>query len=219
MQTRDVKLESVEENLDGELSKEIYYECSFCGDRIALLPFARNLCDKLCGEQYFCNFCLRNGFHTRNNRHVLTLTFRAIIGYYHQEFYLNPVPFSKKLYLSQIQEYIDSHVKAGLLNPVFNYNPATYLWFIDFLKVGKGDKKIRLDDVLKTVINIIACFNLKSQVVNTSTNAIFEKYKEAICKFYSNRYRPPGRCILAPTISTYKSGGRDARDFTSEMLV
>lgn len=217
IQAKQVEITPVEENLDGELAKEIYCECGFCSKRMALHSFSRHLCESLSDSQYYCSFCLRHNFYTKNNRNVLLTTFRTIISYYHRELYLNPLTADKKMYLTEIKSYIDSHVKVGLLNPAFSYDPETYTWFIDFSRVGKGNKKLKLSDILKTIINILACFNIKVHIPHTSTYTMYDKYKEAIEKFYASRYRPAGRPVLAPTISVYK--GEEYRDFTSDMLV
>jgi hypothetical protein len=218
VQAKQVEIIPVEENLNGDLSKEIYYECDFCNKRIPLHPFVRNFCEKLSGDNYYCNFCLRHGFHTKNNRNVLIFTFRTIIGHYYQELYVNPIPSSKKMYFKEIQAYIDSHVKAGLLNPTLAYDSETYLWYADFSRIGKGNKKLKLNDMLKTVINILACFNLKSNIPSISVHTLYDKYKDAMYKFYTARYRPADRIILAPTLFSVPSKP-DLRLFTSDLLL
>jgi len=219
VQARQIEITPIEENLEGELAKEIYYECGFCGKRVAIHQFARTLCERLSTNVYYCNFCLRHGFHTKNNKNVLILTFRSVIGHYYKEFYIRPIQPAKRMYISEIDEYVNAHVQAGLLNPAFYYNPDAYLWFVDFSKVGKGNKKITLHDVLKTIINIIACFNLKSNLYNVSMSSFYEKYKDAIEKFYTSRYRPAGRMILIPSLNVYTSDANEMKSFTSDLLI
>ena len=72
-------------------------------------------------------------------------------------------------------------------------------WFVDFSKIGKGNKKIKISDVLKTVVNILTCFNLKENLGDKAED-IFEKYKDAIEKFYTARWRPTGKPALIPTL-------------------
>ena len=153
----DVNLVPIEKKSEnGELADKIYYECMFCGKRVGLLPQQRNLCEKLSGEDFYCTFCLRNNFYNKNNKNILILSFRAIIGYYYHTFYLN----TRKMYYSQINDFITTHAEIGLNNPVFYYDWETMLWFIDFSKIGRGNKKIKIGDILQTLKDILICFNL-----------------------------------------------------------
>jgi len=198
----DVKLIPVAENpKNGELSDKIYYECMFCGKRVGLYPNQRRLCETLSGHNFYCIFCLRNNFNTNNNRNILILSFRAIVGYYYYTFYLN----SRKMYYSQIEDYINIHIKTGLENPVFYYDNETMLWFIDFSKVGRGNKKIKICEIFKTITNIITCFNLDTNLGNNKSCVLYDKYKEAIEKFYTSRWRPDGKRMLLPTLQGCES--------------
>jgi hypothetical protein len=214
---REIEIIPVKENFKGSLDKEAYCGCSFCGKRVSIATFSGNLCNKLSGRDYYCGFCLRHNFYTKNNKNVLILTFRNILNHFYQEFYANPLTTSKKMYLSEIKEYTNAHVQAGLLNPTFSYDPSTLLWFIDFSRVGRGNKKIRLNDVLKTVLNILACFNLKTNITSFSVCYFYEKYETAIQKFYANRYRSPDRAILSPSIFS-SVAQQEYKPFTPELL-
>ena len=217
----DVKLVPVENKAtNGDLAEKVYYECMFCSKRVGLYAQQRSLCEKLSGPDFYCMFCLRNGFYTKNNRNVLILSFRAIIGYYYKSFYLGP---QRKMYFSEIEDYIKAHVKVGLENPVFYYDPDTMLWFIDFSKVGRGNKKIKMADVLKTISNILAAFNLERNQIQSKS--LYEKYKESIDKFYKARWRPEGKKTLVPTLQgcegyySPKINMEETRLFTSDKLI
>jgi hypothetical protein len=163
---------------------------------------------KLSGpDRHYCEFCLRHGYNTRNSKHILPLSFRSIIGHF---FYQPPSPH-RRLYVSEIQDFIDSHVQAGLLNPVFNYDPETCLWFVDFSRVGKSKKKLPLSSVLHTVIDILTCFNL-SEMAPSSEAVLYSKYKDAITNFYERRHRPPDRRMLIPSVDA--STADKSRNFT-----
>jgi hypothetical protein len=82
---------------------------------------------------------------------------------------------------------------------VFNYDPESFLWFIDFEKVGTMGRKIPIEEVHKTIANILSCFNLYETVPGFQMYKFFDKYKEAIDVFYSQRSRPEGHKILCPT--------------------
>ena len=124
------------------------------------------------------------------------LSFRSIIGFYYYHLYLS----NEKLYHSQIEDFINSHEATGLQNPLFQYDPDTFMWFIDFSRVGKGKKKISLREIKKTIINILICFNLPENIEHIKPSKLFDKYEEAILKFHQERYRPENKKILIPTL-------------------
>jgi hypothetical protein len=196
-----VEILPLKKKAKGELSDKIYYECAFCGKKQPLEGMVRNICERLSGDEFYCNFCLRNHFHTRNNRNVFVCSFRAIIGYYYYNFFLYPFLPNDKIYLSELQDYVTNHVETGLQNPVFYYDPSTYLWFIDFSRVGKGPKKVRLDEVLHTVSNVLACFNLTQHVPKLNVPMFYGKFGQSLEKFHSSRFRPDDSFLCIPTFS------------------
>lgn len=178
---------------NGELSDKVIKKCYFCEKKC---EFQENsLHQKLSGDRFYCLFCLRNNLNTKNNRNVLILSFRSIIGsFYNQNYLLN-----RKLWLCEIEDYIEAHIKAGSENPLFLYDPESMLWFVDFNKVGNSKKKIPVDEVYKTVISILATFNISENSFNVKMSVLFKKYKDAIELFYRKRYRPPHTKILVPS--------------------
>ncbi|RDJ35519.1 MAG: hypothetical protein DWQ19_11930 [Crenarchaeota archaeon] len=211
MQAQEVELKPIQEELNGELSEIIYYECQFCQKNVGLRSHQRKICERLSGQQFYCNYCLQNNLNTKNNRHILIMSFKPILGFYFYSMYID----KKKLYLSQIMDYLKMHEFAGLQNPLFRYDPDSLLWFVDFSKVGRGKRKLPISEVLKTVVNILACFELPRNINNFSTSRIYDKYNEAIMKFHSNRYRPLNRKILIPTLNTC-GGLCDNKNFDHE---
>lgn len=184
---------------DSKLGAKMSRKCNFCEKETVSEPESQRLCDLLCQpNKFYCNFCLRHSLNMKDNKHVLMMTFRAIFGYYYYEFYQTPK--SPLMYLSEIQDYIDLHRDTGLTNPIFSYDPTSYIWFVDFRRVGAGKKKITVDDVKKTVIDILASFNLATTIMGVDMNKLYQKYAEAIDDFYTKRYRPEGKRLLAPTL-------------------
>lgn len=194
-----VKLISLPPAANGELADHVYQVCDFCGKNFELSPAVRKHVEQLSGHKsLYCPFCLRHGYNTKNNRNVLIMTFRSIIGYYYHEFYLVP---HTKMWLAEIKDYIDIHARVGLISPLFTYDPETLLWFVDFSKVGLSKKKLKVEEVLKMTINILACFNLSQQIPQMRMTRFYNKYKEAIMQFHTKRYRPEGKPVLAPTLT------------------
>jgi hypothetical protein len=105
------------------------------------------------------------------------------------------------MYYSEIKEYIDSHVQVGLVNPLFLYDPDTFVWFIDFTRVGRGSGKISIEEIQRTVANLLVCFNLPTHLANVKMYEIANRFREAINLFYQQRTRPEGKRLLVPTLS------------------
>lgn len=196
----DVKITSINPPVNGELSNEIFRRCCFCEKNCLLANFQLEIVQKLSGpEAFYCPFCLRHRFNSRGNRDILVLSFRGVIGYLYFYNYLQ-ANGPNKIWVSEIQDFIDIHAEAGLINPLFVYDPETLLWFIDFSKVGNSRKKIPLESVHKTVINILTSLDLH-KIPGMNTSKFFQKYKDAIEVFHDRRFRPANKRLLLPTLT------------------
>lgn len=222
---------------DLETDAQTYKKCNFCEKYSLFLKDC--YFNKLCTPgTFYCKFCLRHNYHTRNNVHLLMLSFKSIFGYYFWQFYFNPPrPY---MWLLEIKDYISIHEQIGLQNPLFNYDPDTYTWFIDFRKIGDSKKKLPLVEVQKTILEILAVCNLHVHVKGLSMSDFYQKYFLAINDFYQKRTRPEGKRLLCPTFlgcgtpewgslsysgqltyPTYegnKIGIEDTRNFSPEMF-
>lgn len=202
--------------LPGELSNEILEKCFFCQKFIPINDSNVAVIQKLSGpEKTFCPFCLRSGFYTKKSKHILILSFRGIIASLYHNHYVS----SRKLWISQIQDYVKIHEIVGLKNPVFSYDPETYLWFIDFSKVGPGRKNLPIIEVHRTIVDILTCFNVEHFLSGVFPSDIFLKYRDAIDLFYEKRFRPKGKKMLIPTFGTHLKGSSDKlRNFLPKNL-
>jgi hypothetical protein len=190
-------LNPLPETSSGELCEKIYCKCNFCEKSCEVFTDHSSSINKLSGEgNFYCSFCLRHNFHTKNNKNVLILSFRSIVAQYYYQHYLN----QGAIYISEIEDFIESHQKAGLVNPCFSYDPETMLWFIDFAKVGNTKKKIPIEEIYKTVLSILLSFNLSEVSRGVSLSSMYIKYKDAIELFYTHRRRPENKKMLIPTL-------------------
>lgn len=215
-----VKLKSLPEPSSGELSENVFRKCHFCDKNcrsFSQLPFLYRLCGP---GNFYCPFCLRHDLHTKNNKDFLILSFRSIIGSFYFQNYLT-AQGGKRLWISEIEDYIYAHQAAGLMNPVFLYDPETMLWFINFSKVGTSKKKIPIEEVHKTILNILVSFNLAQNFPGTSLSAFYSKYHEAIESFYRKRFRPENRRMLIPSIGNEPKvcGANKLRNFVFDDLI
>jgi hypothetical protein len=141
------------------------------------------------------------------------LSFRAVFGWWYYQQYCS----ARVASYAVIEDMIKHHTKAGLVNPIFFYDPESYLWFIDFSRVSQDKKGVRIEEVIQTVGDIRSCF------VHTARFA--EKYSKAIKKFYTNRTRPPDRRVCIPTLRdcgmqiAYPYTWEDTRRFTPDKFV
>jgi len=195
-----IDLEILPPTITGELFDVFIRYCSFCRKKCHSNDLNREICEKMSGGNgYYCAFCLRNGFHTKNCKDILILSFRAIIAWLYYYKYLSNT--SEKMWLSEIEDCIESHRQTGLTNPAFLYDPDTYLWFINFAQIGGGKKHQTIDDVYRTIVNILVCFNLKNNVHGIDTAEFFQKYRKSIEEFFQKRQRPKNRYMLIPTFT------------------
>lgn len=197
--TNKISLAPVGNPASGDLAEKIYYQCAYCEKLVGMNPFTRDICEKLSGgDEFYCSFCIRNGFNTRRTKHILTLSFRAILGYYYYELFAYSA--IRKMWFSEIEDFLRYHIWTGGQNPIFTYDYDTMLWFVDFSKVGRSRRKIKVTEIIKTITNILACFNLRTTVPKCEMHEVYRKYAEAVMKFYTQRYRPEGRPMLIPTL-------------------
>ena len=182
--------------VDDELSDTICYECQFCNKIIFLDENAHRMSDRLSGDSFFCSFCIRHGFSTKSNRDV-------------------------HMYISQIRDLIEVQAITGLDNPVFSYDPDTFMWFVDFTKVGRGKKKLSLEDVTTTIDSILD--SLEVDIHITESDILKDRFVESTKKFYSNRYRPINQKQLIPTLKDIAKLTKDemayTRNFTPDDLL
>jgi hypothetical protein len=179
---------------DEELSDTICHECQFCGKLVHLDNTSHKMCERFSGDAFFCPFCIRHGFFAKSNRDVLMLSFRGIIGYYYCAYYC----YDNKIYLSQIRDLIENHSFTGLKNPVFSYDPETFMWFVDFSKVGQGKKKISLENILITIDSILDSLDIDVHL--SDAEIIRNRFMNAVERFYTHRYRPKNQKQLIPSV-------------------
>jgi hypothetical protein len=178
----------------GDLNADVYQKCNFCEKETLVQKDVEKLCPP---GRFYCCFCLRHNYNHRDNRHILIFSMRGIVGYYFWQFYFSPP--RPCMWLSEIKDYLLLHEEVGLRNPLFNYDPDTFTWFVDFRRVGDSKKKMPLKEVKCTVIEMLAVFNMHIHVKGLSMAAFYGKYSDAINDFYSKRYRPEGKRHLVPT--------------------
>lgn len=198
-----VELKAIAPLDTGELADRFHFDCHFCGKHVVLENDFVKVHRQLQDREFYCNFCLRHRFYSKHNRHILMLTLRAIAAYYYYIYYCKSGPGTEmqKMYYSEIKSYLDSHAEVGLLNPLFSYDPDTFIWFVDFTRVGKGRGKLVIDEVQKTIANLLVCFNLPLHFANIQMYEFANRFREAIDLFYTQRSRPEGKRLLVPTLS------------------
>ena len=89
--------------------------------------------EKLSGKDFYCSFCLRHKYN-KYNKNIFVFSFRAIIEKYWDGKTI-------KTNFNDYDEILAMHkeaVQIALLDPVFDYDPKTMYFFVDFARVGKG---------------------------------------------------------------------------------
>lgn len=124
------------------------------------------------------------------------MSFRGVIGY----LYYKKYDEDGTLFYNQISQMIDNHVMAGLQNPVFSYDPTTYLWFVDFNRVGRGKRKAPYEEVDRTFHHMLNAFSLEKIFYEKLKQEAGERFSKAIRQFYETRKRPRDKRMLIPTL-------------------
>lgn len=196
MQQQNVDIDKLK--TEKSVASYTYRSCAFCTKTVFLNLLNSQSIIHLSKSSSYCSFCLRNNFHHRSSSNVLMMSFRGIIGFYYHKFY-NVTP--PTIWLNQIQEFIDRHISIGLANPVFTYDPYTFLWFIDFNRIGKGSQKAPFAEVAITVKSMFNAFKLTKYRSATASKEMWDKFNKALKLFYNQRKRPKDRKMLIPTLS------------------
>lgn len=194
----DIKVEDVSKELLDK-NEIISKQCEFCGKEMVVHFRVGQYLRKLTkGSNFYCQFCVRHDIHTRKQHHVFLFTLRALIGYLHSACYFGKTP---RLYMSEIDDMIAEHVAIGHQNPLFLYDPETYCWFVDFNKVGSGDRQLPVSEVIRTVNEMVSAFNPYNNIREFKGSKYVDRFRESIMTFYEQRFRPPGKRLCAPTLS------------------
>lgn len=197
MQVSQIKIRYLPNPPSEELSDLFIRFCEFCNKKCESKQQTYNLCEKMSGDDvFYCSFCLRNQFNTNKRKNILILSFRSIFSWFYYQNYLSN--FHKRIWFSEIKDYIEIHKKCGEANPVFAYDDETLLWFIDFSKVGVEGKKQDIIEIYKTVMNILVCFNLKKTIPALNVSKFFNKFKASIDKFHQKTFE---KSMLIPTLN------------------
>jgi hypothetical protein len=196
-----ITLKKAQNDLNGMLSPEIVSRCYFCQKRCKIDSLSFKNLHRISGfKEFFCGFCVRNGFNTRCNRDVLILNFKNVFSYYYAQNYLN----LKNMWISEIKDLVQIHVKVGLKNPVFCYDEESMYWFINFAKVGETKRQINIEEVYKTIISIMNCLNISQIISRAEEELLKQKYFDAIDLFSKKRYRPKNKKVLSPRIGNFR---------------
>jgi hypothetical protein len=217
MKVQDVKVTKVDANTDNELTDTFYRVCVFCNKLVRVSPHNFKSCIKMSGGNFYCPSCLRNNFHHRSSRNVLIMSYRAIIAYYYHKLY------PEKMYCYQIKDCLYKHEKIGLESPVMSYDPESFLWFVDFNRIGDDRWKAPFKEVLVTAKDTLHAFALNFWCGGNVEEETWNKFEKAMTLYYEKRKRPKGRRMLIPTFAGSTIKEKDdfwntAREFTKRNL-
>lgn len=180
---------------DDDLGDNFFYICDFCGKSFYASNSQMRLHSRL-SEGTHCHFCLRHGFNHQGSRDVLPLSFRGLAGFIYYRYYRK----EKTIWFSELEDMVKEHERIGLLNPLFSYDPESMIWFVDFSRVGRGKRKLKVIEIKKTILNCLACFNPVENMIGGKPGAYTNKFMKAIDLFHSKRVRPEGKRRLIPTV-------------------
>ena len=195
MQKYEVEIDLIETK---QLSEFVSKNCFFCHKLVKSDHESFKTMHNMTGNRFYCPFCIRNNFHHRSNRNILAISYRGIFGFYYYGMYLN----QRKLWWSEINSMIENHIKIGTSNPVFIYDPETFMWFIDFNKIGSKKRKLPYHFVKKTAKLILESFHM-SEITkyHQIEKRMWQKFEKSLDIYHEKRQRPKNRKFLIPTFS------------------
>lgn len=193
--------------------------CSFCQkyftltDEYKYLKFTNNI---------YCKNCFRNKYyHKYFSKNILLLSYKAVFGYYYHCFV--KAPKYSNMQLSSLREIIDKHVKAGMTNQLFNYDPDNFLWIIDL------NYNPKFEDIFKTIVLQVYSLELYNHLPDFSSASYLLRFKKAVQEFIETKSRPKDCKILCPTLygcnniaytnNTNQISVEELRNFTNNMMV
>lgn len=151
-----VEFFTINSKLPDQLADEFYKYCSFCSKQVLINnEKIQKIPKSLIEEDYFCDFCFRK---KNIQSKIVIFSFKSII-YYLYEIYKSDSS-EKTLYKSQFNDYIESHKKTGLKNLALDYDEESFNWFLNLDLIGDSENQIPLSEILKSIIEILVCFNL-----------------------------------------------------------
>lgn len=221
MHLQEVNIEKIHSENSSELSDNFYRNCFFCDKLVKITSLNCNSCQKISGSKFYCPFCLRNNHHHRSSQNILSFSFRAIIGYYYYRLY-NVRPH--KIYLSQIENFIQKHENFGLQNPVFSYDPSLFIWYVNFNLIGQGPRKAPYNEIKETILVMLDSFELRKKLGDHARSGLYHRLEKAFDLFYEKRKRPKDKKILIPTLVNLVAYEKDdffekTREFTRDLLI
>ena len=131
-------------NYKNNLSENIHERCCVCNKLYEISLKTKKLNKKAKNKDKICSFCQRNNFSEK----VFIFNLKCLPVFIYVKNNQN------KIALRELSQYISYHVKSGLGNPSFFYDPETMNWFVDL------SKNISKKQIKKTIIEILFCFNL-----------------------------------------------------------
>lgn len=219
MYMQEVYIEKADKNK--AIAESAFLNCNFCDKITKITNINKNSCKKLSGSKFYCPFCLRNNHNYKSSINILPISFRGIIGYYYYKFYKER---PRKLYVSQIKNYIDDHFEIGIQNPSMSYDFENFMWYLNFNIIGKDKRKAPIEEINITIQKIIKTFNIKNIIDINAEQSMCSKFYKAINLFYQERKRPKNKKFLIPTFSNIVSNGdkyifENTRNFYRDDLI
>jgi hypothetical protein len=176
MYEHKVEFFPVNSKINGEISDEFVKVCLFCDKEVLISQSnLRKMPRSLVENDFFCRFC-----NLRKNSLPATFAFslKALIHHYHESFYLK----GSQLWASQIEDMVEQHRISGLKNSSMDYDDESFNWFVDSSLVGDGEEKVGVDEVYKSIIEMISCFNMWNFGIDQLL--IFRQIKDAMSSFH-----------------------------------
>lgn len=170
----EVQFFPINQVMSDELTDSFYKTCARCAKDVLITPdIAKRMPKSMIDGSFSCKFCYNNGF---DKRPILIFSFRSIICHLYESHEIGQSTHVK--YTCQLFDFIKAHKITGLKNFCFAYDDESFNWFVDMSLVGDGDGRVHVREVLRTVVEILACFNPSKNSIDC--REVFKEIKLAI---------------------------------------
>ncbi len=170
----------------------ILTECKFCqkifesSKKFAAINYA------LSGDAKHCRFCMKNKYYKPEvKKDLAVLTYRSLIGYVYYGFVTK-----NQVYVSELREMISDHVMVGYSNPLFNYDPESYKWFVDMEPILSG--RIGAGEIASTIACQLSALGVGEIFYRGKPHIIYQKIISDLMSGSSmvTPYPADGGCVI-----------------------
>ena len=201
----EVQFFPINQVMSDELTDSFYKTCSRCAkDVLVTQHTARQMPKSLVDGRFHCRFCVTHGF---DKRQPFMFSLRSLICHLYESHEAGQSTHVR--YACQVADFIKEHREAGAKSFCLSYDDESFNWFMDCSLVGDGDGRIQTREVLKTVVEIISCFNPSRNSMDCRD--VYREIKDGIEAAVAGKVE---QRVIVPMLPQHRQSHARVRAFT-----